>query len=91
VQVVLVLDNTGWHVSKQLKVPDNVTLLPLPPYSPELNPVERVWAFLRCHYLSNRVFKNYDTLFDEATVAWNRLDPSRLAWITQTQWTPRAG
>jgi len=115
VQVVLVLDNTGWHVSKQLKVPDNVTLmplppyancrtrvrrsphtdnvtlLPLPPYSPELNPVERVWAFLRSRYLSNRVFKNYDTLFDKATVAWNRLDPSRLAWITQTQWTPRAG
>jgi len=49
-----------------------------------------VWAFLRSHYLSNRVFKNYDTLFDEATLSCTRLDPSRLASITQTQWIPRA-
>ena len=40
VQVVLVLDNTGWHVSKQLVVPDNMTVMPLPPYLPELNPVK---------------------------------------------------
>jgi transposase len=49
---VLVLDQAGWHVAKGLRVPANITLLHLPPYSPELNPVERVWAFLRSHYLT---------------------------------------
>ena len=45
--VVLVLDGAGWHGSRVLRVPANVTLLFLPPYSPELNPVERVWRYLR--------------------------------------------
>ena len=54
--VVLVLDRAGWHVAKALAVPANVTLLYLPPYSPELNPTERVWAYWRSHYLSNRVY-----------------------------------
>jgi hypothetical protein len=43
VHAVLVLDRAGWHGAKALKVPGNLTLVPLPPYSPELNPVERVW------------------------------------------------
>ncbi len=44
---ILVLDGAGWHSSKSLVVPENVTLLPLPPYSPELNPVENLWQYLR--------------------------------------------
>ena len=52
---ILVLDQAGWHVAKALAVPENLALLHLPPYSPKLNPVERVWAYLRSHYLSNRV------------------------------------
>ena len=47
VHAVLMLDQAGWHGRAALQVPDNVTLLPLPPYSPELNPVERVWLYLR--------------------------------------------
>jgi len=88
--VVLVLDQAGWHVSKALKVPRNMTLLPLPPYSPELNPVERVWGYLRSHYLSNRVYRDYDQLFDETTIAWNRLDQTRLQSVTETAWVRRA-
>jgi transposase len=86
VHVVLVLDNAGWHVAKALRVPANVTLLYLPPYSPELNPVERVWGFMRSHYLSNRVYRDYDELFGETTSAWNRLDEARLRSITATEW-----
>lgn len=86
VHVVLVLDNAGWHVAKALKVPANVTLLFLPPYAPELNPVERVWGYMRSHYLSNRVYRDYDELFAETTSAWNRLDEDRLKSITATQW-----
>ena len=87
---VLVLDRAGWHVAKALKVPENLTLLHLPSYSPELNPVERVWEYLRSHYLSNRVFKDYDELFDIASEAWNRLDEDRLKSICKTEWTERA-
>ncbi len=51
-------------MSAKLKVPANITLLPLPPRSPELNPVENVWQFLRDNHLSNRVFKSYDDIVD---------------------------
>ncbi len=46
-RAILVLDSAGWHGSKALRVPNNITLLPLPPYAPELNPIEIVWAYLR--------------------------------------------
>jgi len=88
--VVLVLDQAGWHVAKALEVPDNVTLLHLPPYSPELNPVERVWGYLRSHHLSNRVYRDYDVLFDETAIAWNLLPDTRLQSLTATEWLRRA-
>jgi hypothetical protein len=88
--VVLVLDQAGWHVAKALKVPGNITLLHLPAYSPELNGSERIWHFLRSHYLSNRVYANYDDLFEQTTAAWNALDESRLRSLTATEWVRRA-
>jgi transposase len=68
---VLVLDQAGWHVSTRLVVPD-ITLLPLPPRSPELNPVENVWQFMRQNWLSNRVFDSYD-IVARCSEAWNKL------------------
>ena len=69
---VLVLDGAGWHKSGgKLHVPGNISLLHLPPYSPELNPVENVWAFLRGNPLSNRVFDTYDDIVDACGTAWN--------------------
>ena len=88
--VVLVLDGAGWHVAKGLKVPGNVTLLPLPPYSPKLNPVERVWKYLRGRYLSLRVYRDYDHVFDAAGEAWNRLDADRLKSLCATEWVTPA-
>jgi transposase len=90
VHVVLVLDQAGWHVAKQLKIPNNLTLLHLPPYSPELNGAERIWGYLRSHYLSNRVFSDYDDLFDAIKQAWNQLDAQRLASLTHASWVERA-
>jgi transposase len=86
---ILVLDGAGWHVAKDLKVPANVTLLHLPPYSPKLNPVERLWAYMRSHYLSNKVYTDYGELFDVTATAWNRLDEQRLKSICRTKWIER--
>jgi hypothetical protein len=81
---VLVLDGAGWHqTGGELRVPANVTLLHLPPYSPELNPVENLWAFLRANKLSNRVFDTYDDIVDACCNAWNWLiaQPERITTI----------
>ena len=61
---VLLVDQAGWHMSTRLIVPANITIIPLPPKCPELNPVENVWQFLRDNWLSNHVFKSYDDLVD---------------------------
>jgi len=72
---VLILDQAGWHKSKQLKMPEGITGLLLPSYSPELNPVENLWHYLRSHYLSNRTYEDYDDLFHAGTDAYRRLTP----------------
>jgi hypothetical protein len=61
------------HVSAKLPVPDNITLLPLPAKSPELNPVENIWQFMRDNWLSNCVFEAYDDILDHCCFAWNKL------------------
>ncbi len=75
---VMVLDQAGWHGARALKIPSNVTLVPLPPYAPELNPVERVWLYLRERFLSHRLLDDYDAIVDACCAAWNRLTPERL-------------
>ena len=76
--VVLVMDRAGWHVSKGLRMPDGITALLLPPASPELNPVENLWHYLRSHYLSNRTYADYDDLLDSGTAAYRKLTPDVL-------------
>jgi DDE superfamily endonuclease len=87
----LVLDGAGWHVSEDLVVPANLTLIRLPPYSPELNPVERVWEYLRDRWLSHRVLAGgYEAVRDAACAAWNALlaEPGRLRSLTSFPWLP---
>jgi transposase len=81
---VLLLDQAGWHGARRLVVPGNLTLLPLPAYSRELNPVERVRLYLRERFLSHRVLADYDAVLDAACRAWNALaaEPGRLASLT---------
>ena len=71
--VVMVLDQAGWHGAKDLVVPDGLTLVSLPSYSPELNPVERVWLYLRERYLSHRLLADYEAVVDACCDAWNAL------------------
>jgi len=85
---ILVLDQAGWHTTDKLRLPENLSLLPLPPKSPELNPVENVWQFLRQTKLSNRVFAGYEAIVTAACEAWNSLvaDPTRITSIGTRQW-----
>ena len=80
---VLVLDGAGWHTSGKLRLPDNVTLIPLPRYSPQLNPVERVWLYLRERHLSHRLLADYDAILHALRTAWNKLTPERLRSLTR--------
>lgn len=61
-KLIMVLDNAGWHLGKSLKTPKNTRLLPLPPYSPELNPMANIWDELREKSFHNRVFENLDEM-----------------------------
>lgn len=85
---ILVLDGAGWHGSRQLTVPDNITLMPLPPYSPELNPVENVWEFLRKNKLANRLYETYEDIVEACCEAWNSLMamPEQIASIAARSW-----
>ena len=71
--VVMVLDGAGWHDARALNVPECVTLVELPPYSPELNPVERVWLYLRERFLSHRLLADYNAVVEACCRAWNAL------------------
>ena len=71
--VAMFADQAGWHIANDLEVPGNITLLQLPAYSPELNPVERLWLYLKQRFLSHRLLDDYDAIVDAACVAWNRL------------------
>ena len=89
---VLILDQAGWHSSTKLVVPENITLLFLPPRSPELNPVENVWQFMRDNWLSNRVFTSYDDIVDHCCAAWNKLldQPWKIMSIGLRDWAHRS-
>jgi transposase len=87
-QVVLILDQAGWHGAHALRVPASITLVPLPPYSPELNPVEWVWEYMKERFLSLRLHNDYDAIADAACKAWNRLcaDTGRITSLSSHPW-----
>jgi transposase len=84
----LLLDRAGWHTTRRLDVPRNITLIFLPSRSPELNPVEQIWQYIRANWLSNRVFETYDEIIDAACDAWNRLvkQPETITSIGMRDW-----
>lgn len=85
---VLLLDRAGWHTTDKLTVPGNITLIFLPSRSPELNPVENIWQYMRQNWLSNRVFETYDAIIDTASRAWAKLlsEPQTLMSIGLRDW-----
>ena len=86
---VLVCDGAGWHQrGKELNIPDNISLLTLPSYSPELNPMEKVWDYLRQNKLCALVWDSYDDIVEACRTAWNWLiaDPDRITSIGTRAW-----
>ncbi len=85
---VLLLDRAGWHTTEKLTIPNNLTMILLPSRSPELNPVENIWQFLRANWLSNRVFETYDEIIAAACEAWNKLTalPETITSIGMRDW-----
>jgi transposase len=85
---VLTLDGAGYHAATGLKTPDNISLLPLPSYSPELNPMENVWEYLRKNKLAITVYRDYGHIVDKSCEAWNFFanDKAAIASITFRDW-----
>jgi transposase len=85
----LICDGAGWHQpGKRLRVPHNITLMPLPPYAPDLNPMENVWHYLRANKLSLLVWDSYDAIVSACKDAWDFLisDPDRIRSIGTRAW-----
>ena len=85
---VMLIDNAGWHIANDLRVPPNISLINLPPYSPELNTIEKVWQYLRDRYLSGWLFSGTRAIVDACCTAWNNLiaETGRIRSLTDFKW-----
>jgi transposase len=75
---VVIMDRASWHKSKALKTPDNISILYLPPYSPELNPQEAVWRVLKDRFFHNRSYESAEEISEISCQAWN-------SWISNPE------
>lgn len=85
----VIMDRAGWHKpGDRLIVPENITIILLPSYSPELNGQEKIWQYMRDNYLSNRVFDDYEAILDACQSAWNALIsmPDRIKSVAAKSW-----
>jgi len=71
--IALIVDNAGWHGAADLIVPSNITLVPLPPYAPELNAMEQVWEWMKTHFLYNQSYSDYEDIVEKLSDAWNQI------------------
>ena len=79
--VILFVDGASWHSSEELEIPPNITLYFLPPYSPELNPIERLWNYVKGNFLSRKIFQDMEDIFDVGSLAWRQLTRSQIKSI----------
>lgn len=73
IHAAMLVDGAGWHISGDLRMPDNITLIKIPPRSPELNPAEKPWQYLKNNFLSNLVLNSYEEILDACRHAWNAM------------------
>lgn len=86
VHAIMILDQAGWHRSKNLEIPNNITLHCLPPYSPELNPIENLWQFIKSNFLSARTYKNINDILDKGCLALKTLTENLIKKICYKSW-----
>lgn len=85
-KIILIIDGAGWHKSKNLRVPNNIILMFLPPYSPELNPIERLWLYIKKHVLNNKVYNNIEELKNSLCDFITNIDIATIANICKTSY-----
>lgn len=78
-RLVMIMDQAGWHKSAGLIVPDNIEIIYLPPYSPELNPIERLWKYLKNRHIHNRVFTSLQHMLMHMVEAFQTLRDDTVA------------
>jgi len=85
---LVIMDKAGWHIAHDLVIPLNITPIFLPSYSPELNPIERLWLYLKEHFLSHRLWPTYDDVVTAVCQAWNRTihEPGRISSLCHAEW-----
>ena len=86
--IVMVMDQAGWHIAQELEVPQNMRLVLLPPYSPEINPAEHIWDALRENCIGNTVFGSLDAADKALSKGLRSLesDPTRMQSLTGFKW-----
>jgi putative transposase len=89
--ILLVVDGASWHKSKGLDIPQNIELIPLPPYTPEMNPIEQIWAWLRLHGFRNEVFQTLEKVVDRLCDTICTLSPVTVKSITHRDWIASIG
>lgn len=75
--ILLIMDQAGWHKSKELNIPPNIQIEFLPPYSPELNPVERLWKWIKKEVVHNKVFATLEQLIESVSNVYQKLSPEK--------------
>ena len=84
--ILMVCDGAAWHKSNAMKVPENITLLNIPPYTPEMNPREQIWRELRTQGFRNEVFQTLEKVVDRLCETINNLSPEMISSITCRDW-----
>lgn len=84
IHAAMLVDGAGWHISDDLRIPENIALIKIPPRSPELNPAEKPWQYLKDNFLSNLVLNSYEEILDACHHAWNAMtkDQGRVTSLT---------
>ena len=85
---VVIMDQASWHQSHLADMFANLSIIHIPPYSPELNPIEQVWSWMRQNELANRCFKDYNDILSSVERAWNRFrkDANRVISLCSRDW-----
>ena len=88
---VVIMDGAGWHTDDIAKDFTNMSIIKRPPYSPELNPIEQVWSWLRQHCLANRCFNGYSDIMNACLDAWNHFvgDVKQVKVLRARSWVNR--